>query len=536
MGKNQHSKDRMFITATEHAGLYGGYKKKKTVGLTGALPFDCCALSLLPFDSPVCARDGILFDALQLLPYVQEKGVSPATGKKLSVKDVLRLKMAKNQDNQWHCPVTCKVFTNHSKVVCIATTGNVFSKDAVKELCFKMNCLEDLLDATPFKKEDVISLHDPDDKDLVRRRDLANFWHLQEERKRRDAELGTKGSFKQTDAQKEVLAEARKNVQEREAQRLAKEKARQEALNAPDRPENKGLTEAYLRVRQLGATTDEVTPGSKLTSGATSGSFTSSAMDRSTTAALRAASDDELKTARWKVLRSLGQKGYARIRTSLGDLNVEIHCDMVPRAAENFLGLCRDGKYDDTLFHRVVRHFVAQGGDPTGTGRGGDSLWGAPFADEFDSRLTHSERGVLAYANDGRDRNKQQFYVTFKSCGHLDNKHTVFGRVVGGHDVLDRIERVDVDAADDHRPLKDGVKILGTDVFVDPTTEADAKFEGDLRAKIAARADSASPGLRALPVAAPAPPTKRPADDRLPVATERPKPKKARPYGDFSGW
>ena len=220
MGKNQHSKDRMFITATEHAGLYGGYKKKKTVGLTGALPFDCCALSLLPFDSPVCARDGILFDALQLLPYVQEKGVSPATGKKLTVKDVLRLKMAKNQDNQWHCPVTCKVFTNHSKVVCIATTGNVFSKDAVKELCFKRNCLEDLLDATPFKKEDVIVLHDPDEKDLVSRRDLANFWHLQEERKKRDAELGQKGSFQQTDAQKEVLAEAKRNVQEREAQRL----------------------------------------------------------------------------------------------------------------------------------------------------------------------------------------------------------------------------------------------------------------------------------------------------------------------------
>ena len=220
MGKNQHSKDRMFITATEHAGLYGGYKKKKTIGLTGALPFDCCALSLLPFDSPVCARDGILFDALQLLPYVQEKGVSPATGKKLTVKDVLRLKMAKNQDNQWHCPVTCKVFTNHSKVVCIATTGNVFSKDAVKELCFKRNCLEDLLDATPFKKEDVISLHDPDDKDLVSRRDLANFWHLQEERKKRDAELGSKGSFKQTDAQKEVLAEAKRNVEAREAQRM----------------------------------------------------------------------------------------------------------------------------------------------------------------------------------------------------------------------------------------------------------------------------------------------------------------------------
>lgn len=536
MGKNQHSKDRMFITTTEHAGLYGGYKKKKTVGLAGALPFDCCALSLLPFDAPVCARDGILFDALQLLPYAQEKGVSPATGKKLAARDVLRLKMAKNQDNQWHCPVTCKVFTNHSKVVAIATTGNVFSKDAVKELCFKRNCLEDLLDATPFQMEDVISLHDPDDADLVKRRDLANFWHLDQERKRRDQELGSKGSFSQTDGQKRVLAEAKANVKEREDERSAKEQERLAILNAPDHPANKGLTEAYLRVRMLGATTDEVTGGSKLTSGATSGSFTSSAVDVSTTAALRAASEGELQTARWNCLRNLGQKGYVRLRTSLGDLNVEVHADMVPRAAENFLGLCRDGKYDDSLFHRVVRHFVAQGGDPTGTGRGGSSLWAAPFSDEFDSRLTHSERGVLAYANDGKDRNRQQFYVTFKSCGHLDNKHTVFGRVVGGHDVLDRMERCDVDAADDHRPLKDGVKILGTDVFVDPTVDADVKFEKLLLAKIAARADNISPGLRALPAA---PAKKRPApvdDGRLPVATERAKPKRARPYGDFSGW
>ena len=131
------------------------------------------------------------------------------------------------------------------------------------------------MDATPFRKEDVISLHDPDDKDLVARRDLANFWHLQEERKKRDAELGSKGSFKQTDAQKEVLAEAKRNVEAREARRLAKPNrrhrrgamafistlSRKKGAPGGDRPENRGLTEAYLRVRQLGATTDEVTPG-----------------------------------------------------------------------------------------------------------------------------------------------------------------------------------------------------------------------------------------------------------------------------------
>ena len=141
---------------------------------------------------------------------------------------------------------------------------------------------------------------------------------------------------------------------------------------------------------------------------------------------------DELKTARWKRLRGLRKKGYAQLRTSHGNLNVEIHADMVPRAAENFLGLCAKGYYDGSPFHRVVRHFVAQAGDPTGAGTGGESLWGARFDDEFDSRLLHSERGVLAYANDGLNRNRSQFYVTLKSATHLDNKHTVFGKVVGG--------------------------------------------------------------------------------------------------------
>ena len=83
--------------------------------------------------------------------------------------------------------------------------------------------------------------------------------------------------------------------------------------------------------------------------------------------------------------------------------------------------------------------------------------------------------------------NRSQFYVTFKSASHLDNKHTVFGKVVGGHDALDRIENVPVAEKDDHRPKGDGVKILGTDVFVDPTAEADAQFEATLKAKIAAR-------------------------------------------------
>ena len=134
MGRNQHSKDRMFVTATEHARDGGGYKKKREGKLEGSLPFECCALSLLPFESPCCARDGVLFDALQLLPFVKERGKSPVTGASLKVKDVLRLHMAKNGDGHWHCPVTCKAFNNFTKVVAVATPGTVYTNEAVTEL------------------------------------------------------------------------------------------------------------------------------------------------------------------------------------------------------------------------------------------------------------------------------------------------------------------------------------------------------------------------------------------------------------------
>ena len=173
--------------------------------------------------------------------------------------------------------------------------------------------------------------------------------------------------------------------------------------------------------------------------------------------------------------------------------------DAAKSVCANLVRLCEAKYYHGCLFYNVQPNCLAQAGDPTGAGTGGESLWGARFDDEFDSRLLHSERGVLAYANDGLNRNRSQFYVTLKSASHLDNKHTVFGKVVGGHDTLTRIENVPVDDADDHRPRED-VTILGATVFVDPTAEADAAFEAEVREAIAKRDAPA-----AAPAAAPPP-------------------------------
>ena len=111
---------------------------------------------------------------------------------------------------------------------------------------------------------------------------------------------------------------------------------------------------------------------------------------------------------------------------------------------------------------------MIQGGDPTGTGKGGTSIWGKNFQDEFDGPLTHDSRGVVSMANKGKNTNSSQFFITYKPASHLDRKHTIFGRVVGGMDVLQTLENIPVDSSS--RPLDD-IVMENVVVFVDPFEE-----------------------------------------------------------------
>ncbi|XP_065306230.1 spliceosome-associated protein CWC27 homolog isoform X2 [Dermacentor albipictus] len=116
--------------------------------------------------------------------------------------------------------------------------------------------------------------------------------------------------------------------------------------------------------------------------------------------------------------------------TSVGDIEVELWSKEAPRACRNFVQLCLEGYYDGTIFHRIVKGFIVQGGDPTGTGNGGESIYGAPFKDEFHSRLRFVRRGLVAMASGGADDNGSQFFFTLGSCPDLQNKHTIFGKVL----------------------------------------------------------------------------------------------------------
>ena len=131
----------------------------------------------------------------------------------------------------------------------------------------------------------------------------------------------------------------------------------------------------------------------------------------------------------------------ATIQTNRGDIVIDLYADKVPNTVNNFVALARDGFYDGVSFHRVIADFMVQGGDPTGSGRGGP---GYRFNDEFHPELVHDGPGVLSMANAGPNTNGSQFFITHVATNWLDNKHSVFGRVRSGQDVVDAIQQGDV--------------------------------------------------------------------------------------------
>ncbi|XP_060224385.1 peptidyl-prolyl cis-trans isomerase-like 3 isoform X2 [Meriones unguiculatus] len=117
------------------------------------------------------------------------------------------------------------------------------------------------------------------------------------------------------------------------------------------------------------------------------------------------------------------------LHTDVGDIKIEVFCERTPKTCENFLALCASNYYNGCVFHRNIKGFMVQTGDPTGTGRGGSSIWGKKFEDEYSEYLKHNVRGVVSMANNGPNTNGSQFFITYGKQPHLDMKYTVFGKV-----------------------------------------------------------------------------------------------------------
>ncbi len=148
----------------------------------------------------------------------------------------------------------------------------------------------------------------------------------------------------------------------------------------------------------------------------------------------------------------------AIIKTNMGSITISLYDDKTPVTVENFIKLSKDGFYDNTIFHRVIKDFMIQGGDPKGDGTGGP---GYAIVDEFDSSLTFSKSGLLAMANSGPGTGGSQFFITVAETPWLNNKHTIFGEVTEGYDLVEKISNVEVGQGD--RPA-DTIKIESIEI------------------------------------------------------------------------
>lgn len=141
------------------------------------------------------------------------------------------------------------------------------------------------------------------------------------------------------------------------------------------------------------------------------------------------------------------------LETNQGIIEIKLMPDVAPKTCENFTKLVEKGYYNGLIFHRVIKGFMLQGGDPTGTGTGGESIWGKPFADEVSPKAEFDSPGILAMANAGPNTNGSQFFITTASTPWLNMHHTIFGKVVSGYDVVEKIENCATDQSD--RPSKE---------------------------------------------------------------------------------
>ena len=150
------------------------------------------------------------------------------------------------------------------------------------------------------------------------------------------------------------------------------------------------------------------------------------------------------------------------LETTQGSIEFKLFEDIAPKTCENFTTHINNGYYNGIIFHRIIESFMIQGGDPTGTGMGGESIWGKPFEDECAKDVTFNKSGLLAMANAGPGTNGSQFFITTAATPWLHMRHTIFGEVVNGMDIVSKLEQVEKGASD--RPVEDQ-QILSANVI-----------------------------------------------------------------------
>lgn len=473
--------DKDYITYSEWTNEFGGAKARNSgENDFKQLPFYCCNLSLRPIEgAAVCTVQGEIFDFMQIIPYLRRhNNVHPFLGTELKPSDLIRITFHKNESGEYFCPITRKTLNENSKIVVNRRTGNVFAWETVEILNIQKGNWKDLITEEEFTREDLIILQDPQNP-----KDYSKIYKRFEEAKLEDGKSNLASRVNLSGGVGKVLKDLKMT----------------EIKSIGEGEEDDSIRE----VSQLNSLAAHTT-------GKASGSLTSTSISIKTENELAILDEAETLSKYFPVGKET--TGTVCIRTNYGDLFFTLFASKSPKCSYNFIELAKKGYYDNLKFHRFVKGFILQGGDPSGLGNGGESCWNRPFAERLlHPSLKHDARGILSMANAGDvNSNGSQFFITLRPAPHLNGKHAIFGKLLSGSAVLDKIEaEVEVDAASNHCPLE---PIIMEHVLVleDPFEEAKKELLkakdsvkrssiGNIKSKMSTTSTSPSTATKAPP-------------------------------------
>lgn len=285
---------------------------------------------MIPFETPYCDLDGNVFELGAIIDFLKTFKMNPITGKPCDSKSLIKLHFHRNADGNYHCPSLFKPFTKNSHIVAVAQTGNVFCYEAIEQLNIKTKNWKDLVDDTPFARKDIITIQDPKNLEKF---NISTFYHIRKQLRVESEEekLEKKdplGRLKTVSAEtKDILNELERDY-----------KPSKETYDA-----EAGTSTTVIKDKFNSA---------HYSTGAVAASFTSTATQPIYNHEAAILDDHIVRYERVK------KKGYIRLNTNLGPLNIELYCDVVPRTCENFIRHCQNGYYDGTIFHRSIKNFM----------------------------------------------------------------------------------------------------------------------------------------------------------------------------------
>lgn len=438
-----HILEKNYITYSEWTNDFGGAKKQKTDEFK-RLPFYCCNLTLRPFEVAVCTSKGEIFDFMQIIPFLRKTGNRHPfrEDEELKPSDLIRLTFHKNEGGEYFCPITRKTMNENSKIVANKKSGQVYLWETVETLNISKENWNDLVTDQPFTRDDLIILQDPQNPKNY----SESFSKLKEDKILKGKQFGDSNVSERVNLSGGV-GKVLKELGMTQIQPIKTDNGDDDSIAVDD-----------LHAQATHST------------GRLAASLTSTSMSLRTETEMAVL--DEAETLSRHFPSGKETTGTICIRTNYGDLFFTLFASKSPRSCYNFIELAKKGYYDGVQFHRFVKGFILQGGDPTGSGRGGESIWKKSFGERnLHSSLSHNDRGILSMANSGDvNANGSQFFITLRPTPHLDGKHPIFGKLLSGSAVLDQIElEVEVDSG--HRPVQ-LITIEDVLVLEDPFEEA----------------------------------------------------------------